>query len=148
MGPFRLMRPLDIALLRSRVSALPRFGRIEYFTGVGSTNAVAVERLYSNDSFGISFVTESQTEGRGRAGRSWVSPPGAGLLVSTILPSELPAEALPAVGFWTSLAVADAVRAHTGIGLRLKWPNDLLLQDRKSVGILAEGRSRAQSSRV
>jgi len=142
------MRPLDIASLRSRICELPRFNRVEYFTSVGSTNAVAVERLYTNDSLGISFVTESQTEGRGRAGRTWVSSPGAGLLVTSILPSELPPAALPAVGFWAALAVRKAVSECTGQTLDLKWPNDLLLKGRKCVGILAQGRSRAQSSRV
>ena len=142
------MRPLDMVLLGSRILQFPRFNRVEYFTSIGSTNAVAVERLYHNDCFGISFVTESQTEGRGRAGRSWVSPPGAGLLASTILPSELPPKALPAVGFWAALAVRAAVQAQTGLRLELKWPNDLLLAGLKCVGILAQGRARAQSSRV
>lgn len=142
------MRPLDIASLRSRICELPRFNRVEYFTSVGSTNAVAVERLYTNDSLGISFVTESQTEGRGRAGRTWISPPGAGLLVTSILPSELPPAALPAVGFWAALAVRAAVLEFSGQALDLKWPNDLLLKGRKCVGILAQGRSRAQGSRV
>ncbi|MDQ6824737.1 MAG: biotin--[acetyl-CoA-carboxylase] ligase [Candidatus Eremiobacteraeota bacterium] len=142
------MQALDLASLRSQVSELPRFGRVEHFTSVRSTNAVAVERLYSNDSFGISFVTESQDEGRGRAGRAWFSPPQAGLLVSTILPSELPSRALPAVGFWAALAVREAVSKVTKSQLEMKWPNDLLSGGRKCGGILAQGRSRAQSSRV
>lgn len=142
------MRPLDIASLRSRISELPRFGRVEYFASVGSTNALALERLYSNDSLGISFVTESQTEGRGRAGRAWVSPPRAGLLGTTILPSELDPQPLVAVGFWTALAVRQAVADTAGLQLDMKWPNDLLLGGRKCAGILAQGRSRAQSSRV
>src|SRR5579872_1244003 len=142
------MRPLDIQSLRNRLGDLGRFNRVEYFASVGSTNALALERLYTNDSLGISFVTESQTEGRGRAGRSWLSPPGSGLLVSTILPSELPAKALSAVGFWAALAVRKAVESSTGVRLGLKWPNDLLLGDRKCVGILTQGRSRAHSSRV
>ncbi|MDQ6780626.1 MAG: biotin--[acetyl-CoA-carboxylase] ligase [Candidatus Eremiobacteraeota bacterium] len=139
---------LDVALVRSRVSAFPRFNRVEYSASVASTNALAVERLYSNDSLGISFVTESQTEGRGRAGRQWVSPPQAGVLLSTVLPTELPPAALPAVGFWTSLAVAQAVKELTGTSLGMKWPNDLLLGGVKCAGILAEGQSRAQQSRV
>ncbi len=142
------MRLLDLATLTSLVSALPRFGRVSYFASVESTNAVAVQRLYTNDSFGISFVTESQTKGRGRAGRTWESPAGSGVYMSTILPAELPPEALPGVGFWASLAVREACLRETGIALDLKWPNDLLWEGRKCVGILSQGRSNGQASRV
>src|SRR5579864_8965965 len=114
------MRLLDLATLTGLVSALPRFGRVSYFTSVGSTNALAVERLYHNDCLGISFVTESQTEGRGRAGRSWESPVGSGIYLSTILPAELPSRALPGVGFWAALAVREACLQEAGVALNLK----------------------------
>ncbi len=142
------MRLLDLATLTSLVSALPRFGRVSYSASVDSTNAQAVERLYHNDSFGISFVTESQTQGRGRAGRAWESPAGSGLYVSTILPAELPGLALPGVGFWASLAVREACLRETQVALDLKWPNDLLWSGRKCVGILAQGRSLGNAARV
>lgn len=142
------MRLLDLATLTSLVSALPRFGKFSYFASVDSTNTVAVERLYHNDGLGISFVTESQTKGRGRAGRSWESPAGAGIYVSTVLPAELPNRALPGVGFWASLAVREACLQETGVALGLKWPNDLLWSGRKCVGILAQGRSLAHNARV
>lgn len=142
------MRLLDLATLTSLVSALPRFGRFSYSPSVGSTNAQAVERLYHNDSLGISFVTESQTQGRGRAGRAWESPAGSGVYVSTILPGELPPRALRGVGFWASLAVREACLRVTQVTLDLKWPNDLLWQGSKCVGILAQGRSLASTARV
>jgi BirA family transcriptional regulator, biotin operon repressor / biotin---[acetyl-CoA-carboxylase] ligase len=142
------MRLLDLATLTSLVSGLPRFGTFSYSASVESTNALALERLYTNDSFGISFVTETQTQGRGRAGRAWVSPAGSGLYMSTILPAELRARALPAVGFWASLAVREAVLGETGVTLDLKWPNDLLWQGRKCVGILSQGRWNGEAARV
>ena len=142
------MRLLDLATLTSLVSALPRFGRFSYSSSVGSTNAQAVERLYHIDSLGISFVTESQTQGRGRAGRTWESPAGSGLYVSTILPAELPARVLAGIGFWASLAVREACLRETQATLDLKWPNDLLWQGRKCVGILAQGRAQAHTARV
>ncbi|SRR5579872_816657 len=142
------MRLLDLATLTSLVSALPRFGTFSYSASIKSTNAVALERLYSNDAFGISFVTETQTQGRGRAGRSWESPAGSGIYASTILPAELSAAALPAVGFWASLAVREACLCETGLGLELKWPNDLLWQGRKCVGILSQGRWNGDAARV
>jgi BirA family transcriptional regulator, biotin operon repressor / biotin---[acetyl-CoA-carboxylase] ligase len=142
------MRPLDLATLTSLVSGLPRFGKVSYFASVESTNALAVDQLHTNDGFGISFVTESQTLGRGRAGRTWESPEKAGVYVSTILPAELPAGALPAVGFWASLAVHEACMSETGVRLELKWPNDLLWQGRKCVGILSQARWDGQAARV
>jgi BirA family transcriptional regulator, biotin operon repressor / biotin---[acetyl-CoA-carboxylase] ligase len=142
------MRLLDLATLTSLVSALPRFGKVSYYSSVESTNALAVNRLYTNDGLGISFVTESQTLGRGRAGRRWDSPALAGVYVSTILPAELPSQALPAVGFWASLAVREACLRETDIALDLKWPNDLLWQARKCVGILSQSRWDGEAARV
>jgi len=142
------MRLLDLATLTSLVSSLPRFGRFSYFTSVASTNALAVERLYLDDALGISFVTESQDKGRGRAGRTWESPAGSGIYLSTILPAELRSRTLPGVGFWASLAVREACLRETGIALDLKWPNDLLSSGRKCVGILAQSRSQAGAARV
>ena len=142
------MRLLDVATLTSLVSALPRFGRFSYSLSVGSTNAQGLESLYHNDSLGISFVTESQTEGRGRAGRTWESPVGSGIYLSTILPADLRASALAAVGFWASLAVREACRESDEVTLELKWPNDLLWQGRKCVGILAQSRSVGGAARV
>jgi BirA family transcriptional regulator, biotin operon repressor / biotin---[acetyl-CoA-carboxylase] ligase len=142
------MRLLDLATLTSLVSALPRFGKVSYYASVESTNAVAFDRLYTNDGLGISFVTESQTLGRGRAGRKWDSPARAGVYVSTILPAELPSQALPAVGFWASLAVREACLRETDIALDLKWPNDLLWKGRKCVGILSQSRWDGEAARV
>ncbi len=68
--------------------------------------------------------------------------------MSTILPTPLRAVSLPAVGFWASLAVADAVALACDVSLALKWPNDLLLGGRKCAGILSEARSAGGRSRV
>jgi BirA family biotin operon repressor/biotin-[acetyl-CoA-carboxylase] ligase len=70
------------------------------------------------------------------------------LLFSTILPRELRGDSLPAVGFWASLAVADAVLNVCSITLALKWPNDLLLEGKKCAGVLSEGRSTGDVTRV
>lgn len=143
------MRLLDMASIADQVSKLPRFGRIEYFVSVDSTNALALERLsIDSDSQTISFVTESQENGRGRSGRKWLSPPGSGLLLTTILPGDLPSRTLLAINFWAALAVRAACLDAIGIALELKWPNDLLLDGRKCVGILSQGRSVAGASRV
>jgi BirA family biotin operon repressor/biotin-[acetyl-CoA-carboxylase] ligase len=139
---------IDEAALDASIRVLPRFGSVRYSVGVDSTNARALDVLHRLDSLGISFVTESQDKGRGRAGRSWISPPAAGLYLSTILPAELRGASLGAVGFWAALAVEKSVSNVCPITLALKWPNDLLLGDRKCVGILSEGRSNGVVTRV
>ena len=137
---------LDEAALVSAIRDLPRFGVVRYSVGTDSTQSRALDVLHRLDALGISFVTESQDVGRGRAGRRWTSPPAAGLLFSTILPRELSVASLPAVGFWAALCVADAVATVCGITLGFKWPNDLLLSRRKCAGILTEGRSSGQTT--
>ena len=139
---------LDEVAIAAGVAALPRFGRVRYSVTVDSTNARALESLYAYDALGISFVTESQEAGRGRGGRSWTSPPAAGLLCSTILPAEVPHASLPAVGFWAALAIRGAIEHEAKLATALKWPNDLLLRGRKCAGILCEARSIGASSRV
>ena len=77
------------------------------------------------------MVADHQTAGRGRHGRSWQAPPGSGLFVTFVL------EPSPIVVFAAGVAAAEAC----GRGVRLKWPNDLVLHDRKLGGILAEVRN-------
>ena len=72
-----------IAAAGTRLGRLGR--RFEYFPTIGSTNDVASERSASGNHEGVVFVADAQTSGRGRRGRAWFSPPGAGLYVSTVL---------------------------------------------------------------
>jgi BirA family biotin operon repressor/biotin-[acetyl-CoA-carboxylase] ligase len=141
-------KTLDSAALAALADRFPRFGCVRYSVSVDSTNARALESIHAYDALGISFVTELQRVGRGRAGRVWESPPAAGLLCSTILPAEVPHEVLPAVGFWASLAAQHAVLEVCGVKTALKWPNDLLLGTLKCAGILCEAKSSGAMSRV
>ena len=86
---------------------------------------------------GAVAVTEHQTAGRGREGRRWDDAPGRSLLLSVLLrpPSGLPVQQLSLV---VGLAVAEAIDAVAGTTARLKWPNDVLLDDRKIAGVLLE----------
>lgn len=77
---------------------------------------------------GSVVVADHQTAGRGRHGRAWDAAPGGGLLATFVLPPS------PAIVFAAGVAAAEAC----GRGVRLKWPNDLMLDDRKLGGILAE----------
>lgn len=105
----------------------------------GSTNQDALELGRLGTAAGTLIVAETQTAGRGRLGRQWLSPPGAGLYFSLILhPRLMPAD-FPKITLAAGLAVCQAVEAETGLAPAIKWPNDLLLGGRKFCGILTEG---------
>jgi BirA family biotin operon repressor/biotin-[acetyl-CoA-carboxylase] ligase len=85
------------------------------------------------------LVAEEQTAGRGRLGRSWVSVPGASLTFSMLLrPAAVPQELRGWLPLLAGVAVVTAVRDASGLPAMLKWPNDVLVSDRKLAGILAE----------
>lgn len=116
------------------------------FETVGSTNAEALSRARAGEMGPLWIVARRQTAGRGRRGRTWISEPG-NLYASLVLSDPAPSSAIPGICFVAALALHDAVldTAH-GLApaqLRLKWPNDLLLDGRKIAGILVEGTSAA-----
>ena len=117
-------------------------GRFEFFSTVGSTNDVASERAATGNQEGAVFVAGAQTSGRGRRSRTWFSPPGAGLYVSTILTPSRSIDGDRATVLTTisaGVALVEGVRQATGLSAALKWPNDLYVGRRKLAGILAEG---------
>jgi BirA family biotin operon repressor/biotin-[acetyl-CoA-carboxylase] ligase len=129
---------LDAALAGAR-RRLGGFGQdLHYFAFVGSTNDVADRLALDGAAEGTTVVADAQTAGRGRMGRTWYSPPGAGLYVSVVVrPGPTPS---PSV--WTLVAgvgLAEALRRVSGLDVLIKWPNDLVLGRKKVCGILAEG---------
>src|SRR5579875_2866923 len=135
-----LRRPLDAAeLTRSLVHPGGLWQEIAVVRRTGSTNADLMARARDGAPEGIVLAAEEQTAGRGRLGRSWVSPPRAALTFSLLVrPHRVP----PARRSWLPLlagvATATAVREATGLHAALKWPNDVLVGERKLAGILAE----------
>jgi BirA family transcriptional regulator, biotin operon repressor / biotin---[acetyl-CoA-carboxylase] ligase len=106
---------------------------------VASTNAELAGLARSGGDAGAVLVAEEQTAGRGRLDRTWTAPPRSGLTFSVLLRPA--AVAAPAWGWFPLLAgvaVAEAVGALAELTVRLKWPNDVLVEDRKLAGILAE----------
>lgn len=106
------------------------------FDTVDTTMAVA-RRLWLETESPVAVVADTQTAGRGRRGRSWTSPPGAGLHLS--LAASVPSEWLSGpLTLVTGLAAQAAVRRVTGISLGLKWPNDGLWEGQKCFGVLVD----------
>lgn len=111
-----------------------------------STNRDALARAQAGAASGTVVVAESQTAGRGRRGRVWHSPAGENLYCSIIFaPDSLQRNAtsiLPWIPLLTGIAVVTAIKDLTGLKPSLKWPNDLLLNDKKCGGILCESAQR------
>lgn len=96
--------------------------------------------LGDEHSEGAVALTEEQTEGRGRLGRTWVSPPGVSLLFSLLLEPTVETARLPELTLVAGEAVRDAIAVVTGLAPEIKLPNDVLIEGRKTAGILAEAR--------
>jgi BirA family biotin operon repressor/biotin-[acetyl-CoA-carboxylase] ligase len=119
----------------SSTPVLPDGWALVTFDSVGSTNDEAALLADAGASEGTVVWSREQTGGRGRRGRHWASPVG-NLYTSTILRPEGPAARAAELGFVAALAVADIVPA--GRAVRLKWPNDVLVDGGKVAGILLE----------
>lgn len=119
-----------------------RFADVRWVAETGSTNSDVMEMARQGEAEGVVLVADHQTAGRGRAGRTWEAPPGAGLLLSILL--RPPAAVAEACTMVVGLAAAAAVERVAGFAPGLKWPNDLVwpgdgsAPDRKLAGILAE----------
>ncbi|MGH9135518.1 MAG: biotin--[acetyl-CoA-carboxylase] ligase, partial [Acidimicrobiales bacterium] len=114
------------------MSGPPRFVDVQRVVETGSTNSDLLALARQGAPEGTVLVADHQTAGRGRMGRTWEAPPGSSLLVSVLL--RPPVEVADLVTMVAGLAMADAV----GPEVRLKWPNDLVIDDRKLAGLLAE----------
>lgn len=115
------------------------FGRQIYFRPeLDSTNILARRLAEEGAPEGSLVITENQIKGRGRMGRAWSSTPGLGLWFSLVLRPKVSLEALAGLTILTAVELTRSIRETTGIQVAIKWPNDLVWQGRKLVGILAE----------
>lgn len=137
--PNELQRALDVARER-----LGPFAELRYADTIGSTNDAATELALAGAPEGTAVLADQQTAGRGRRGRAWSSPPGAGLYLSVVLRGAGLASLPGLVTLGAGAAAADAVLAATGLPVRLKWPNDLVMGHawKKLGGILCEAQGR------
>jgi BirA family transcriptional regulator, biotin operon repressor / biotin---[acetyl-CoA-carboxylase] ligase len=114
-------------------------GPVELVDEVDSTNRVLLDRAREGAPHGLVLVADHQTAGRGRLDRTWEAEPGAALLVSVLLRPQLAPGRLHRLTMAAAVAAVDACRAVAGVGVDIKWPNDLVVDDgRKLAGLLAE----------
>ncbi len=111
---------------------------IHVFEQTSSTNDVIEHMARSQSKEGVVVFAESQTKGRGRHGREWVSPRGKGLWFSILLRPKFKPAAASRITVAASVAVARAIHKVTGLDARIKWPNDVTITGKKVSGILTE----------
>jgi len=128
---------LNIEVLRRQLDT--RFfavgDRLLYLPVVDSTNVLAMQLVHQRLDEGVVVLADSQTAGKGRQGRQWVDVSGCNVLASTLLRPLFPPHLLLMI---SSLAVVDAIAETCGVSTTIKWPNDILVENRKVAGILIE----------
>jgi BirA family biotin operon repressor/biotin-[acetyl-CoA-carboxylase] ligase len=112
--------------------------QIFFFESITSTMHEAATLAAAGCPSGTAVVAEEQTAGQGRHGHSWHSEPGAGLYVSVVLRLPLPPDSLPVLTLALGLATAETIARATDLDPDLRWPNDVMLGDRKTAGILVQ----------
>jgi BirA family biotin operon repressor/biotin-[acetyl-CoA-carboxylase] ligase len=111
---------------------------VHIFQEIGSTNAQAMKMAAKGAEEGMLLIAETQTDGKGRLDRKWFSPPGVNLYFSVVLRPKIDCAQATILALLAGVAVAHAVRERSGLIPGLKWPNDILIHEKKVAGILAE----------
>lgn len=117
---------------------------LHFYQDTSSTNVQAFRLAEEGAPEGTVVIADSQTQGKGRLRRQWFSPPGANLYVSVVLRPALTAAAAAPLTIMAGVAVAAALSSFCLTPLQLKWPNDVLLNQRKVAGILMEMKTRGK----
>jgi BirA family transcriptional regulator, biotin operon repressor / biotin---[acetyl-CoA-carboxylase] ligase len=110
---------------------------IHYFKEVDSTNDVAKYLAEDGAEEGTTVIAEIQNRGKGRRGKTWISPPG-GVWMSIILRPDIPPFNAPQLTLVTGVAVAETLKKECNLDVGIKWPNDILIGNKKVCGILTE----------
>lgn len=126
--------PLDVDIIRAASPAR----QIVWLATCGSTMTEAARLARSGCPSRAVVVAEEQTAGQGRHGRTWISEAGAGLYLSIVLRLGLSEESAPALSMALGLAAAEAIARATDLRADLRWPNDVLIGEKKCAGILVQ----------
>jgi len=131
----------DLAAMEASLVGSAFAGKLHFTKLTGSTNTDATEAARAGAPHGSVYFADEQRSGRGRGDNTWHSASGEGLYVSILLRPALPAARLPFLPLSAGLAAAAAIRTTTGLNVDLRWPNDLLIGERKAGGILVESKT-------
>jgi len=136
----------DLPSLESALAGTVFSGNLHFQPVTRSTNADALEAARAAAPHGSVYFADAQSAGRGRGNNNWLSAAGEGLYVSVLLRPPLPSARLPLLPLAAGLAAANAIRTVSGLGIDLRWPNDLMLGPRKAGGILVEAQIQSEGS--
>ena len=123
------------------------FGKrpIYFYDEISSTNVRAYELAEEGAAEGTIVIADSQSKGKGRIGRKWVSPKGGGIYMSMILRPDVETDEIPTITLITASAVVKAIRQECSLEPAVKWPNDVMLGGKKVCGILTEIKAQPDS---
>jgi BirA family biotin operon repressor/biotin-[acetyl-CoA-carboxylase] ligase len=121
--------------------------QIHYFQTIASTMDSAEQWAIKGAAEGTVVIAESQTKGRGRMGRHWHSPKYKGIYLSLVLRPRILPGATPVLTLLSAVSICEAVKEACGLEAKIKWPNDIILQNRKVGGILTELNAEMDSTR-
>lgn len=136
--------PLNLDQIRCGLTAKRLGTRFHYFKELDSTNVYARRLAQEGAPEGEVVIAEEQTRGRGRLGRSWISPPYVNLYFSMILRPRLSPVDAPQLTLMAAVALTDAIAAFTSKPVVIKWPNDILVNGKKLAGVLTESSSSSE----
>jgi BirA family biotin operon repressor/biotin-[acetyl-CoA-carboxylase] ligase len=122
----------------SKLLAVRPQTNIHYFATLGSTMPEAHRLAVAGATHGTIVLADEQTAGLGRLGRNWISEPEVGIYCSILLRLNLSPAQVPIANFLPALAVVETIQSCTSLTCDLRWPNDVLVRDRKICGILAQ----------
>ena len=132
-------RTLQVARILDAVGGdVPKGLRLEIEPQLDSTNETLKRRSSTEDIHWLALLAEQQTAGRGRLGRSWISPPGSNLYLSLGWRFNYDVSGLAGLSLAVGCAVAEQLESSFGVHMMLKWPNDLYLDSRKCGGVLID----------
>ena len=112
--------------------------KIYYFDTIASTNDMAMQLGIKGTAEGTVVLSEAQNKGRGRMGRQWLSPKYKGIYMSLCLKPPLLPGQLPILTLLSAVSICEAIREETGLETKIKWPNDIIMHNKKLGGILTE----------
>ncbi len=131
----------DLAALEAELAGTIFASKLYFNSVTASTNTDALTAARNGAPHGSIFFADEQTAGRGRGDHSWESKTGEGLYVSVLLRPDIQPAYLPMIPLATGLAAAQGVKIAAGLNVDIRWPNDLLIGDRKTGGILVESKT-------
>lgn len=138
---YRLMNQPDVLSkneIESRIHTQWAGRQVYYFDETDSTNNDVRKLMAEGAGCGILAVADKQTAGKGRRGRTWISPAGANIFMSIGLKPELSPDKASMLTLVMALAICDTIHEVTGLDSRIKWPNDIVVNGKKVCGMLTE----------